>query len=110
MGYRAEKIRELQQRYHFAVVRRDNLMCFVCANFCGEEKRGEDIHEVVSRGVIATPYLELYFVPRNMIYVCRDCHDEIQGNELWTGKLLRKLQELHGYEYPEMFFRYYLEE
>lgn len=103
MGIRRDRIKELDTTLSRSkIVQRDKDKCFKCG------RKAVDIHEIVSKSHWGTTRLHICFDEKNRVCLCRKCHEEVQGQSVWMGRLLAWLRDKHGYEYSEKEFRRYL--
>jgi len=102
MGIRQEKIRKYDNQTRLAVIARDKEKCVVCG------RKGHDVHEIVSRSHFGSTNMDLCFAMKNRVVLCRDHHNQAQGQSKWIKKLLAMLKDKWGYTYEERIFQRYL--
>lgn len=98
MGIRREKTKEYDAATRWMVIRRDGGRCLSCGN------GAHDVHEIVSRSAFGTKELEVCFNVKNRCCLCRNCHNEAQGDIDRATDLLNTLRDRYGYEYNEPVF------
>ncbi len=76
----------------FQVEKRDGPKCFLKAPGC--LKNASDLHHIVAR---SCPFNELWSM-KNLVILCRSCHDKAQSAEV-RAFLLNRLSEMYGYDY-----------
>jgi 5-methylcytosine-specific restriction endonuclease McrA len=104
MGTRGDKVKSLKKHFDMVVRTRDNNRCFLCPRYAS------DVHEIISKSQFSTNELQNCIIPKNMVCLCREHHDKVQGNKAASANLLRSLRDIYEYEYTEEPFKWYVEE
>jgi len=84
------------------VIRRDRGKCVICG------EKACDVHEIISRSHFGTRTMHICLSMKNRVCLCRGCHEKAQGQAEWMTKLLQRLKDKYGYDYPEPIFQRYL--
>lgn len=101
MGTRGNIVRNLKERHDPDIIEREQELCFVCG------ARGRDVHEIMSKSHFATKSLQQCIQPMNMVLLCRQHHNIVQGMAGWMGHLFRELHLRYGYDYAHTEFDWY---
>jgi 5-methylcytosine-specific restriction endonuclease McrA len=77
------------------VIIRDQGLCVWCG------AGGHHVHEIVYRSAFGHAGKPRCYTERNMVTLCKPCHDEVHAGETTKAQLMALMQGRYGYEYNE---------
>ena len=103
VGKLGQIVTELKSEYDVIIRDRERGRCFLC------RARGNHVHEILSKSKFAINDIHECIAPHNMVLLCMEHHDMVQGDSGWSGYLLRALRDKYGYDYDRRPFDWYVE-